>query len=870
MVRQSNTPNESCCVPDSSLKTHFAEVPDPECEWYGRANLMEVNYDDTNIDPLTLECVLRDMGEYETLDMYIAEAAAQQEQQQQEDRVKEAEIDIVHPIVWTETPSHDALTNFKLKLLLTLRKILVGEISCTEFNSTSALLNLTEVREILEKQAKSKEEKILDSGSIKAIYEIVNEVIPPTREFMANLSEAIERDLSDPIMCPPYDKLISELPKFESYMKNMVKIKAHIEKNGGVEQVDNMLNLLVLKPYDPFSVMLQHPEWLRYRVYYEVRELIKYTPQHHEDNASLRKVLEYLKPTDNITRMPNYALVKSGYAVHLLDHKRYLCYLFLFPNFLFITRPTLEKNEVRYKPYYSIMLDNDSIKTYDMEFLSDVRTDDIRTTLHELQKTRKQYQIILDMAKCMCEYELTLLVPSLRLIIQEQNGHKNMFLFSSLVELLTWKDLISNSRCGENSLLHSSGTLNVYVHQIRSCDSSLPPADTYVTLEVDSLNGFFARVYRTKVVKECIHPVYDEEFTIPTVCSRSLKISVFRCDAGEEGFKLSMAGIYDIWHGYLNEPESTKCTSAIRLFNTIQKPERDLLYHLIQHLATLYRLASKKTPKPDCMIKVFASVLLVPLLPSYTNAEFRGKADIFTAVLRYLVYLRMAGITFQEEEESPPKKGKKSKKQCSRESSKESQDGSKRSERRCFSDILPKKKGKKSKKQSTQEVPQDGAKSGSRCFPYDQEETPKKKGKKSKKASASREVSKESYASVKSGASSTNDPKPDESMCKQACRREPSNGCEIPFPRCSAEGIIEVNPPTDRETSAESNESQRKKAFTKSQESVNSVAFKSQESVKSGKSNASQGRKKSFLGKLCRKKKDKDKVSCEDIPKLVD
>ncbi|XP_014782260.1 uncharacterized protein LOC106877765 [Octopus bimaculoides] len=165
------------------------------------------------------------------------------------------------------------------------------------------------------------------------------------------------------------------------------------------------------------------------------------------------------------------------------------------------------------------MLDNDSIKTYDMEFLSDVRTEDIRTILHELQKTRKQYQIILDMAKCMCkpvykwqlscwqkslfryEYELTLLVPSLRLIIQEQNGHKNMFLFSSLVELLTWKDLISNSRCGEteyhiclnfisqyskidrlpcdtdtkNSLLHSSGTLNVYVHQIRSCDCTLPP-----------------------------------------------------------------------------------------------------------------------------------------------------------------------------------------------------------------------------------------------------------------------------------------------------------------------------------------------------------------------------------------------------------
>ncbi|XP_014782259.1 uncharacterized protein LOC106877764 [Octopus bimaculoides] len=306
MARQPDVPIESCCHPtDSSLKTHFAEVPDPECEWYGRANLMEVNYDDTNIDPLTLECVLRDKGEYETLDMYIAEAAAQQEQQRQEDRVKEAEIDIVHPIVWTETPSHDALTNFKLKLLLTLRKILVGEISCTEFHAISALLNLTEVRELLEKQAKSKD-VILDSGAIKTIYEFVNEVIPPTREFMANLTEAIERDLSDPIMCPPYDKLIPELPKFDEYMKNMITIKAHIENNGGVEQVDNMLNLLVLKPTELFSVMLQHPEWLRYRVYYEVRELIKYTPQHHEDNSSLRKVLDYLKPTDNITRMPNY------------------------------------------------------------------------------------------------------------------------------------------------------------------------------------------------------------------------------------------------------------------------------------------------------------------------------------------------------------------------------------------------------------------------------------------------------------------------------------------------------------------------------------------------------------------------------------
>lgn len=75
MARQPETPAESCCKSDTA-ETHFTEVPDPECEWYGRANLMEVNYDDTNIDPLTLECVLRDMGEIETLDMYMAEAVS--------------------------------------------------------------------------------------------------------------------------------------------------------------------------------------------------------------------------------------------------------------------------------------------------------------------------------------------------------------------------------------------------------------------------------------------------------------------------------------------------------------------------------------------------------------------------------------------------------------------------------------------------------------------------------------------------------------------------------------------------------------------------------------------------------------------------
>ncbi|XP_014782264.1 uncharacterized protein LOC106877770 [Octopus bimaculoides] len=270
------------------------------------------------------------------------------------------------------------------------------------------------------------------------------------------------------------------------------------------------------------------------------------------------------------------------------------------------------------------------------------------------------------------------------------------------------------------------------------------------------------------------------------------------------------------------------------------------------------------------MIKVFASVLLIPLLPSYTNAEFRGKADIFTAVLRYLIYLRMAGVSFDEE--AHQKKNKKSKKQSSRESSKDSPDGGKGSERRCFSDILPKKKGKKSKKRSNQENSQDSVRPGSRCFPYDEEESSKKKGKKSKKQLASRESSKESYTSIRSGPIYTPAPKSDESRCRPTCSQEPpanSKGCVIPFPRCSAEGILEVNPRTNRESSVESNEGNRQNAYNKSQESVNSIAIRSQESVKSGKSNTSQGekaRKKSLLGRLCgKKKKDKDKLTCEDV-----
>lgn len=295
------------------------------------------------------------------------------------------------------------------------------------------------------------------------------------------------------------------------------------------------------------------------------------------------------------------------------------------------------------------------------------------------------------------------------------------------------------------------------------------------------------------------------------------------------------------------------------------------------------------------MIKVFASVLLVPLLPSYTNAEFRGKADIFTAVLRYLVHLRMAGVTFEEEPHK--KKAKKSKKASSRETSKESQDGGKQPERKCFSEILLKKKGKKSKKRSNKETSQDSVRSGTRCFPEDEAETPKKKGKRSKLKPASREASRESFSSVKSGVSFTEDvsrcktktcktpsgkepptdskesvteSKSKTSRSKTRCGQEsPSDSKECvakPYPRCNAEGIVEMK----QESSTESNESNKQDdVCSRSRESVHSTDFKSQESVKSGKSTTSEGgkaRKKSILGRLCnKKKKDKDKVTCEDV-----
>ncbi|KAI1898809.1 hypothetical protein AGOR_G00076180 [Albula goreensis] len=322
-----------------------------------------------------------------------------------------------------------------------------------------------------------------------------------------------------------------------------------------------------------------------------LHDLLKHTPQEHQDHALLQEALRisssflsgvneesHCKRAVTLSTGMRRQLMRDGFVVDMYEGGRSIRHLFLYTDLLLCAKMKggTAGKQVSYRfswylPLAGLKLHWGSEQEQSADLQSRVSTMrgkmfHLRQELKQQRRGGKGYRTLDRNRRKLQQIELWLLThsPVLPLELQSPNGKSHTLVFSALYELEEWREAIEKL-IGENAetvapdllTLTSScvklrmtqhphlqsfepecedrslcGTLTVAVHS--AC--GLPqPASLYVCLEVDGYK-FYDNKAQTRLSLSSLTPQWDEEFSLQVDGAQCLNVlCVQQTEGGKSG-----------------------------------------------------------------------------------------------------------------------------------------------------------------------------------------------------------------------------------------------------------------------------------------------------------------------------------------------
>ncbi|KAG9346372.1 hypothetical protein JZ751_006683 [Albula glossodonta] len=262
-------------------------------------------------------------------------------------------------------------------------------------------------------------------------------------------------------------------------------------------------------------------------------DLLKHTPQEHQDHALLQEALRisssflsgvneesHCKRAVTLSTGMRRQLMRDGFVVDMYEGGRSIRHLFLYTDLLLCAKMKggTAGKQVSYR--FSWYLPLAGLKLHwglEQEQSADLQSRvstmrgkmfHLRQELKQQRKGGKGYRTLDRSRRKLQQIELWLLThsPVLPLELHSPNGKNHTLVFSALYELEEWREAIEKligEKCEDRSVC---GTLSVAVHS--AC--GLPqPASLYVCLEVDGYK-FYDNKAQTRLSLSSLTPQWDE------------------------------------------------------------------------------------------------------------------------------------------------------------------------------------------------------------------------------------------------------------------------------------------------------------------------------------------------------------------------
>lgn len=474
---------------------------------------------------------------------------------------------------------------------LHMRKILVKGILESERTYLSLLKDITELKRRIQNQITNlRETPVCSMEDVTTMFYQVEEIHVQHSNFVGKLQAKVDAWSDTQKVGDTFKELIVYFPMYMKYVNHTHEAAECIQKcsnnNEEFRKLVTSVNL-TLGGLHTLQELLFTPVQRLQRNTLVIHDLLKYTPEDHEDYKVLMKTLDLAdhnlknfatKPDSQVANIEDH-LVKSGFVVEMLGNSRKLRFMFLFTDVLVCTKhkqsgrnrvnvfevkwflPVPQINmETKLDKVFQIKEDTESMKKKIVSLKAELRKE---MKIHDDRGERTSWlssgtRTMEKLKKKIEEQEAALILASPHLPLQfttREDSKNHCILLSTDYEREEWRDAVLaqqnhyhggfirqlsghdvQAKINESKQLPQVNNIGSVLMKkddemlngslnvtIHKLDGLESPCETYVQLHLDSYGYFFMQA-KTRPCANSTEPNWDQDFELELEGSQTLRI----------------------------------------------------------------------------------------------------------------------------------------------------------------------------------------------------------------------------------------------------------------------------------------------------------------------------------------------------------
>ncbi|XP_071501100.1 active breakpoint cluster region-related protein-like [Diadema antillarum] len=508
---------------------------------------------------------------------------------------------------------------------LSIRRLLLNGILESERKYIKSLEKLQKVMEIF-KASISTSKPVLTEEEYDTMFFRIKELAEVHRQFVHHMEPKLEHWTPEQMQGDSFKLLASHFDIHEEYVTNYKRAMSTLQRLQSENEVFRNIAQQALKLESgemyTLEAMLYSPLQGITKLTMVLNDLLKHTPEHHEDHSIFSQVLEktkrFFKQVDEATReihstKQKRELLRQGFLVEWTDGGRKLRRILLWSDLIICAskRPVsgmFQRDKGQYDFQWYIPLTEVSLTPNDRNEAepkvvekSNEELKQMKKEISELQEkikrdkaakpTRPIQKCIEQNRKRIAELEVTYVLesPKLPFHLYHHTGKTYTLLMSSDYERSDWKEAILNAkrecrmtpsitpyhisklipktRRGRDSYVNISSVLlkdtdelmtGMLYVTVKEARGLTVPSQVYCCLETDAY-GIFSLMAKTRKTSNTVKPKWNEEFALDVDGARTLRILCYDHTRGLED-EMYDRGAISLLKQDLRGAEPRECT----------------------------------------------------------------------------------------------------------------------------------------------------------------------------------------------------------------------------------------------------------------------------------------------------------------------